>query len=91
MPTKTRKVQVTLSEEEFQRLETLARSQGRKLASVVRESVVKYCLQPERERIKQEALDALLNLPSTPVPEAYNSWEQQYNELKTKDRRKKKE
>jgi predicted DNA-binding protein len=91
MSRKTRKVQVTLPEEEFERLESIARSQGRKLAAVVRESVIKYCLEPESRRIKQEALEELLAVPPTPVPESYQTWKQEYNELKTKARRKSKE
>ena len=45
------------------------------LARVVRESIVRYCLEPEAARRKQDALDNLLSLEATPAPDDYATWE----------------
>ena len=81
---KTRKVQVTLAEEQYEALARIAHRQGKKLASVVRESIEQYCLAPETERAKRAALEALLALEPTPAPDEYAHWEREYAALKTK-------
>jgi hypothetical protein len=81
---RTRKVQVTLEPDEYEALARLASRGGKKLAAVVRESVRRYVLQPEADRGRHEALDRLLALAPTPVPDRYSDWERQYRELKTK-------
>ncbi len=86
---KTRKIQVTLEEEQYEQLTRIASRQGKKLAGVVRESIEKYCLTPEKERIKQEALQQLLSLEPTPVPKDYGDWKRQYGSFKTEAKRKK--
>lgn len=75
---KTRKVQVTLDEEVYEQLADLARREERKLAAVVRESIVRYCIEPDVRRRKQDALDGLLALDPTPVPVDYAEWETEY-------------
>jgi len=75
---KSRKVQVTLDEDQYERLAEVARRQDKKLAAVVRESIVRYCVEPEVTRRKQDALDRLLALDPTPVPDEYGDWEKEY-------------
>lgn len=79
---KTRKVQVTLEEEQYERLAEIARRENKGLAGVVRESIERYCLAPEAERRKRAALDDLLTLEPTPVPEDYADWEREYSDRK---------
>jgi predicted DNA-binding protein len=76
----TRKVQVTLNEDIYERLAAIARRQERKLAAVVRESIVRYCIEPDVQRRKQDALDKLLALDPAPVPVDYADWEAEYME-----------
>ena len=80
---KTKKIQVTLDEAQYQELARIARRDGKKLASLVRESIQKYCLTPEAERVKRRALQKLLSLAPTPAPEIYGDWKQKYGDLKT--------
>jgi predicted DNA-binding protein len=84
---KTRKIQVTLEEEQYKQLTQIAVRDGKKLAGVVRESIEKYCLAPEKERTKQQALQELLSLEPAPAPENYRDWKHQYGELKTKTKK----
>jgi hypothetical protein len=84
---KTRKIQVTLDEKEYELLAQIARQNGKKLAAVVRESILQYSLQPETERAGQQALDDLFSLPPTPVPKAYKDWESQYHDYKKGERK----
>jgi hypothetical protein len=81
------KVQVTLDAMQYRQLVEIARRDGKKLAAVVRESVEKYCVEPERERSRQKALETLLGLPPQPVPEDYSHWERQYGALKRKQKK----
>lgn len=67
-----------VDEDQYEQLAEIARRQGRKLASVVRESIVRYCIEPEVERRKRDALDGLLALEPTPVPRDYAAWEAEY-------------
>lgn len=80
--TKTRKVQVTLEESHYEKLAEIAERDGKKLAAVVRESVVQYCLGPESRKAKRKALEALM-AESAPPPEDYAAWEREYSEIKS--------
>jgi hypothetical protein len=82
------KVQVTLNAVQYRRLVETARRDGKKLAAVVRESVEKYCVEPERERARRKALEDLLRLPPQPVPEDYSQWKREYGALKRKQKQK---
>ncbi len=77
----TRKVQVTLAPAQYDALEAIARGSGRKLAAVVRESIVRYCLEPEDRKRRRAALDAL-KAADAPPPDDYAAWEQDYVRLK---------
>jgi len=80
---KTHKIQVTLEEDQYEKLAEIAERDGKKLAAVVRESVVQYCLGPESKKAKREALEALL-AEAAPTPEDYATWEREYSRLKSK-------
>lgn len=82
---KTRKVQVTLEETQYEELARIAERDGKKMAAVVRESIERYCLDPEARQAKREALEQLLSL-SAPAPEDYRDWEREYSALKTEKR-----
>ena len=77
----TRKVQVTLSVDIYERVRELAARQDRSMASVVRESIVRYCVEPEDRRRRHGALERLAALEA-PVPDDYHTWERDYSELK---------
>ncbi len=80
---KTRKIQVTLEKDQYEKLAEIAERDGKKLAAVVRESVVQYCLGPESKKAKREALETLL-AEAAPPPEDYGTWEREYSRLKSK-------
>ena len=82
---KTRKIQVTLEESQYEKLAEIAERDGKKLAAVVRESVVQYCLGPESRKAKRQALKALV-AESAPPPKEYADWEREYSEIKSETR-----
>ena len=84
MTNMTKKIQVTLHEEQYDELRRIADRDGKKLAYVVREAIEKYCLNPEADRAKREALQVLFSLPPTPAPKSYAEWKREYATLKTK-------
>ena len=75
---KTRKIQVTLDEVQYEKLAEIARREDKKLARVVRESIVRYCIEPETERKKRDAIEGLFALEPTAVPDDYATWEAEY-------------
>lgn len=78
---KTQKIQVTLEPEDYARVAEIARRAGKKLAAVVRESIVQYCLGPEQRR---QRLEALRRLETLEIPTGdYAEWKQRYAELKS--------
>lgn len=79
---KTHKIQVTLDEAQYEQLAEIARREDKKLARVVRESIVRYCIEPAVERKRREALETLMALEPTPVPDHYAEWESEYAGLK---------
>jgi hypothetical protein len=79
--TKTRRVQVTLEETQYETLAEIAEREGKKMAAVVRESIERYCLAPEVRKAKRDALDGLLSL-SAPPPESDAAWKARYEKLK---------
>lgn len=78
---KTRKVQVTLEADVYERLCEIAEREHTSLAGVVRESVVRYCIQPDDRQRRERALDRLTSIQA-PVPEHYEDWEAEYSRLK---------
>ncbi|TDI37181.1 MAG: hypothetical protein E2P02_23300 [Acidobacteria bacterium] len=84
---KTKKIQVTLDEAQYDKLAEIASREGRKLAAIVRESIEKYTLAPEAERSKREALEQLFSVDPAPVPKSYQDWKREYSARKTKTHR----
>lgn len=80
-------MQVTLDATQYRQLVQIARRERKKLAAVVRESVERYCVEPERERGRRKALEDLLRLPPQPVPEDYSRWKREYGALKRKQKK----
>jgi hypothetical protein len=78
MPKYVKKIQVLFSEEQFRDLEALASRNHKKLGALVREAVVEYHLKKAKQRRIAEAVDRLLALPETPVPENWEEWESEY-------------
>jgi hypothetical protein len=82
MPKLAKKIQVLFSEEQFRDLEALAAREHKKLGTLVREAVVEYHLKKNKQRRIAEAVDRLLALPETPVPENWEEWETEYQKKK---------
>ena len=80
---KTRKVQVTLDEEQYEQLERIAERDDRSLAGVVRESIVRYCIEPAERRRRNHALDRLFAIGEG-EPDDYTEWEREYSRNKAR-------
>ncbi len=78
---KTRKVQVTLDLGQYEQLQEIAEREERSLASVVRESIVRYCIEPGARRARARALERLDRVDA-PVPTDYGEWEREYSRHK---------
>ena len=79
----TRKIQLTLDERQYAAVSRISRTDGRKLAAVVREAVERYCVEPEARRRRLEAIDALYAMETAPAPTDLKQWEREYDERKT--------
>ena len=77
-----RRVQVTLDARAYAAVSRIARRDGKKLAAVVREAVVQYCVLPEARQRRLEAIDRLYETRAVPAPESLPEWERQYSRLK---------
>jgi hypothetical protein len=76
-----KKIQVTLDEARYDELARIAQQRGKKLAAVVRESIERYCLGPEAEKARKEALEELFALEA-PAPDDYAEWKREYSRRK---------
>lgn len=77
---KTHKIQVTLESEHYERVAERAKREGKKLAAVVRESVIRYCVDPEDKRRRLDAIRAL-EAVNVPVGD-YVDWKREYADAK---------
>lgn len=78
---KSHKVQVTLEEAVYERVREIAERDDKSMARVVRESIVRYCVEPaERER-RQRALERLFDVEA-PAPADYAEWKDAYSRAK---------
>lgn len=84
-----RRVQVTLSDYDYQAVRRAAERNGTSLASVVREAVQEYRVDPDHRQRQLAALDAAEALPEselTPVPDLpvpdLDEWKREYTESK---------
>jgi hypothetical protein len=77
-----KKIQVLLTEEQFQDLTEIADQRKKKLGVMVREAIEEYYLKKASQQRVSKAVDNLLELPEIPVPENYQDWEEQYQKDK---------
>ena len=80
-----RRVQVTLSEYDYDAVRRAAERDGTSLASVVREAVQEYRVDPDHKKRQLAALDAAEALPESelsPMPEDRETWKREYGESK---------
>lgn len=82
MPRYTKKIQVLFSEEQHRDLASIAHRERKKLGTLVREAVLEYHLKKAKQAKVAEAVDRLLSLPETPVPENWEDWESEYQKKK---------
>lgn len=73
-----KKIQVLLTEEQFNDLDEIATRQKKKISTLVREAVEEYYLKKNKQRRIAEAVDRLLSLPEISAPEDYQQWEAEY-------------
>lgn len=81
----TKKIQVSLTEDQYRELTAIAAKQHKKIGVVVREAVEQTCLAAQqRQRIRHAATE-LLELAKTAdaePPADYHEWEEEYSRLK---------
>lgn len=70
MPTLTRRVQILLSPQQYERLEALARTRGTSIGALIRQAVEKLYMESE----KLERLHAIRQLSALQLPVA--DWEE---------------
>ncbi len=78
MPRYSKKIQVLLTEKQFEDLGEIASQQKAKLGTLVRKAIEEQYLKNKKQREIAEAVDRLLSLPETPVPDNYQKWEDEY-------------
>jgi hypothetical protein len=78
----SKKIQVLLTEEQFQDLTEIADQKKKKLGVIVREAIEVHYLKKANQRKVSKAVDNLFELPEMPVPENYQDWEAQYQKDK---------
>ena len=78
----TKKVQISLTEEQYQALAALAARDHKTIGVVVREAVESTYLRQHRAQEKAEAMRALLAAEPAPAPNDYHEWEEEYSRLK---------
>ncbi len=78
MPRYSKKIQVLLTEKQFEDLGEIASQQKAKLGTLVRKAIEEQYLKNKKQREIAEAVDRLLSLPETPVPDNYQEWEDEY-------------
>ena len=77
-----KKIQVLLTDEQFQDLLEIAEQQKKKLGVLVREAIEEYHLKKANQRRISKAVNRLLSLSEQPVPENYQDWEAEYQKNK---------
>ena len=77
MPKYFKKVQVLLTENQYNGLEEIASQRKKKLGTLVREAVEEYHIKKKKEREIAEAADRILSLPEVPIPEDWEEFEKE--------------
>jgi hypothetical protein len=78
----SKKIQVLLTEEQFQDLIEIAGQKKKKLGVIVREAIEVHYLKKANQRKVSKAVENLLELSEMPAPENYQDWEEQYQKDK---------
>jgi hypothetical protein len=74
----SKKVQVSLTEEQYRNLADIAAREHKKIGALVREALEQMCLRKTRAQEKAKAIQELLSMEAIDVPEDYHEWEEQY-------------
>ena len=82
MPKYSKKIQVLLTEDQYQAMEEISAKRKKKVGFLVREAIEEYHLKAKKKKEIAEAVDRLLSLPEVPVPEDYQEWEAEYQARK---------
>lgn len=77
MPKYSKKIQILVTDTQYQELEEIASKEHKKLGTLVREAVVEYHLKKNKRRRIAEAVDRLLSLPEVEARD-YQKWEADY-------------
>jgi hypothetical protein len=77
MPKYSRKIQVLVTDAQYQELEKIASKEHKKLGTLVREAVVEYHLKTAKQRRIAEAVDRLLSLPEVEAPDNWEDFEKE--------------
>jgi hypothetical protein len=77
-----KKAQVLLTEKQYRILKKIASKTHKKPGVLIREAVEKVYMAEDRKTKIAEAVDRLLSLPPTPMPDDYRQWEKEYSKLK---------
>jgi hypothetical protein len=78
MPRYQRKAQVLFTEDQYTRLQEIAKQEGKKLGALLRDAAEQVHLRRARAREKARAVRDLLALGPIPAPDDYETWEEQY-------------
>ncbi len=82
MPRYQRKAQVLFTEDQYTRLQRIAKGEGKKLGALLRDAAEQVYLRRARTREKAQAVRDLLALGLLPAPDDYEAWEAQYLQQK---------
>lgn len=80
-----KKIQVLLTEEQFQNLMVIAKKQNKKLSVLAREAIEECHLKRAKQQQIANAVDRLLSFPEQPILENYQEWEAKYQKEKYSD------
>jgi len=83
VPRYQRKAQVLFTEDQYARLGEIAKREGKKLGTLLRDAAVQVHLRQARAREKAQAVQELFALAVVPAPDDYEEWEQHYLQTKT--------
>jgi len=72
-----KKIQVLLTEKQYEDLEEIASVRKKKLGTLVREAIEEYHLKKKKGREIAEAADRILSMPEVPVPENWEEFEKE--------------
>ena len=73
-----KKAQVLLTERQYRDLQAIAEQQQKPLGALLRDAAEEVYLKQNRSHDKAQAVQALLSLTETEVPDEYHDWEEQY-------------